>query len=153
MSHSLRRFKNDDAKGVKELILAILTKEYPFDKSAYSDSDLDRIGEVYGGKNDCFFIVEEDDMIVGTAGIKEETRDDALLRRLFVDNTRRRRGYGTQLLNEAVDFCIKKNYKRIIFRCTDRMIDAMNLCLKKGFVEKESLEVSGFRIHKLILTI
>ena len=29
--------------------LNILSREYPFDKSAYSDSDLNKIGETYGG--------------------------------------------------------------------------------------------------------
>lgn len=153
MKHTLRDYKNSDAKGVKDLILLILAKEYPFDKSAYSDSDLDRIGEVYGGRNDAFFVVEEDGAVVGTAGVKEETREDALLRRLFVDEKHRRRGYGTELLEKAVSFCREKGYRRIIFRCTDRMTDAMNLCLKKAFVETENLEVAGFRIHKLVLNI
>lgn len=47
--HKLRVFANNDAKKTKELILSILTREYPFDKNAYSDSDLDKIHEVYGG--------------------------------------------------------------------------------------------------------
>lgn len=153
MSNTLRNFKQSDAKGVKDLILAILAKEYPFDKSAYSDSDLDKIGEVYGGKNDAFFVVDEDGVVVGTAGIKEDSPEDALLRRLFVAEKARRRGYGTGLLENALKFCGEKGYKRVIFRCTDRMTDAMNLCLKKGFVETENLEVGGFRIHKLVLNI
>jgi putative acetyltransferase len=153
MSHALRNYKQTDAKGVKDLILAILTKEYPFDKSAYSDSDLDKIGEVYGGKNDTFLVIDEDGAVVGTAGVKEDAPGDALLRRLFVDEKRRRRGYGTALLEKALGFCREKGYERVIFRCTDRMTDAMNLCLKKGFVETENLEVSGFRIHKLVLNI
>jgi len=149
MEHILRAYKETDAKGVKELILGILTKEYPFDRSAYSDSDLDRIGEVYGGKNDAFFIIEDSGGVVGTAGVKEESKDDALLRRFFVDLKHRHRGYGSELLSKAIDFSKLKGYKRIIFRCTDRMSDAMNLCLKNMFTETESLEVSGFRIHKL----
>lgn len=153
MNHLLRQFRGEDAPGVKDLILAILTKEYPFDKSAYSDSDLDRVGEVYGGAGESFFVVEELGRIVGTVGVKKETNDDALLRRLFVDEKHRRRGYGTELLEKAIAFCADKGYRHIVFRCTDRMVDAMNLCLKRGFVEKENLEVSGFRIHKLVLNI
>ena len=149
MDHILRPFKLQDAKGVKDLILTILGKEYPFDKSAYSDSDLDKIGEVYGGAKDAFFVVEESDQIVGTVGVKGETNEDALLRRLFVDLKHRKHGYGSRLLEKAMDFCKAKGYKRITFRCTDRMSDAMKLCIKKGFKEKESLEVSGFKIHKL----
>lgn len=151
MGHELRSFRNEDAAGVKELILAILTREYPFDRSAYSDSDLERIAETYGGRKDAFFVVVDDGEIVGTVGVKGETDDDALLRRLFVSPKSRRHGYGSSLLEKAVDFCRKSGYKRMFFRCTDRMSDAMKLCMKKGFRKAESLSVSGFSIHKLEL--
>src|SRR3989338_6764988 len=151
MSDMLRRFKREDAKGVRGLILSILTQEYPFDKSAYSDSDLERIDEVYGGEKESFFVIDEDGEIVGTVGVKEETESDALLRRLFVDLKHRRHGHGTQLLKKAIDFCRTSGYRRIFFRCTDRMADAMRLCLKSGFKEAEALDVSGFKIHKLML--
>lgn len=151
MHHSLRKFKNDDASGVKELILGILAKEYPFDRSAYSDSDLDKIGQTYGGSGDSFFVVDEEGEVVGTVGVKQESSDEALLRRLFVDLKHRRRGYGTELLEKAIAFCKEHGYKKIYFRCTDRMSDAMKLCIKKGFKEAEKLEVGGFKIHKLEL--
>ena len=149
--HTLRAFSKIDAGGVKELIISILTKEYPFDKSAYSDSDLDKIAQTYGGVRDSFFIIDEGGEIIGTVGVKEESRDEALLRRLFVDLKHRKHGYGTELLDKAVAFCREMGYKRIYFRCTDRMSDAMRLCLKKGFIETEKLEISGFKIHKLEL--
>jgi N-acetylglutamate synthase-like GNAT family acetyltransferase len=153
MEYLLRQFKKDDAKGVKDLILSILAKEYPFDKSAYSDSDLDKIGEVYGGERESFFVIEEGGQIVATTGIKKDSNDEALLRRFFVDSKHRKRGYGTQLLDKVMAFCKENGYKKIYFRCTDRMLDAMNLCLKKGFREVEKLEVSGFKIHRLVLDI
>lgn len=149
MGHVLRPYNDADAKGVKDLILSILTKEYPFDKSAYSDSDLYQVGTVYGGPRDSFFVMEEDGDIVGTVGVKEETAHEALLRRLFVDLKHRKRGYGSDLVRQALEFCRQIGYKRIYFRCTDRMVDAMKLCMKAGFKESETLEVSGFRIHKL----
>jgi GNAT superfamily N-acetyltransferase len=147
----LRPFRSDDAEGVRTLILSILSKEYPFDKSAYSDSDLNRIAETYGGPNDTFFVVEDDGEIVGTVGVKAETEADALLRRLFVDVKHRQHGYGSALVDKAIEFCRRKGYKRVIFRCTGRMANAMKLCEKKGFRETERLEVGGFNIHKLEL--
>lgn len=149
--NTLRMFAKADSEGVKELILSILTKEYPFDKNAYSDSDLDKIYEVYGGEKDSFFVMEEDGLIVGTVGVKEDIDDSALLRRLFVDIKHRKKGYGSELLDDAISFCRDKGYKRVYFRCTDRMKDAMNLCMRKGFKEIEALEVSGFKIHNLEL--
>lgn len=153
MNYVLRQFKKEDAKGVKGLILGILTSEYPFDKSAYSDSDLEKVAETYGGARDSFFVVEEGTDIVGTVGVKEETKDEALLRRLFVDLKHRKKGYGSQLLDKAIEFCRAQGYRRIYFRCTDRMADAMKLCVKKGFKETEKLEISGFGIHKLELAL
>ena len=147
----LRVFKKEDAAGVKDLILNVLSKEYPFDKSAYSDSDLYKIGETYGGSRDSFFVIEEGGEIVGTVGVKEENQSEALLRRLFVDLKHRKKGYGSRLLDEAIDFCRAKEYRKVYFRCTDRMSQAMRLCVNKGFKETEKLEVSGFQIHKLEL--
>jgi len=151
MEYNLRQFKPEDSKGVKDLILTILTREYPFDRSAYSDSDLDKITETYSGNKDSFFVAEENGGIVGTVGIKEDSSEDALLRRLFVDPKHRKKGYGSRLLEIAIKFAREKGYKRIFFRCTDRMAAAMKLCISKGFKEKDSLEVSGFKIHRLEL--
>jgi len=153
MEHALRKFESKDAPMVKDLILAILAKEYPFDKSAYSDSDLDKIGQTYGGKRETFFVIDEDGKIAGTVGIKEDAKDEALMRRLFVSADCRKRGYGTELVDAAVKFCRENGYKKIFFRCTGRMKDAMSLCAKKGFVKAEELEISGFKIHKLEFSI
>ena len=151
MDHILREFKEADAGKVRELILGILSKEYPFDKSAYSDSDLEKIAQTYGGAKDAFFVLEEGVNIAGTIAVKTEAPDSALIRRFFVDVKRRRHGYGSELLEKAIAFCRAKGYKKVYFRCTDRMSDAVKLCMKKGFKETETLSVSGFNIHKLEL--
>jgi len=152
MEHVLRLFRDKDEANIKSLILTILSKEYSFDRSTYSDSDLNsKISDTYGGSRDAFFVIEEGDSIVGTVGVKHEAGADAIMRRLFVDVKRRRHGYGAELLDAVIQFCKQKGYKRILFRCTDRMASAIALCLKKGFKEVEKLEVSGFKIHKLEL--
>ncbi len=147
----VRQYRPEDSVGVKNLILSILEKEYPFDRSAYQDSDINDISGTYGGEGNAFFVIEKDKKIVGTAGIKMETAESALLRRLFVDEHYRRKGCGTALLKKAIAFCGSKEYKEMIFRATDRMEQAMKLCKKTGFVEKEDLPVNGFHIHKFVL--
>ena len=147
----IRRYKAEDSVQVKELILSILEKEYPFDRSAYRDTDINDVSGTYSGEGNVFFVAEENNKIVGTAGIKKDTPESALLRRLFVDEHHRKKGIGTNLLKSATEFCKSQKYKEIIFRATDKMKQAMNLCKKKGFAEKEDLEVSGFHIHKFIL--
>lgn len=147
----VREYKTADSLGVKSLILTILEKEYPFDRSAYQDSDINDISGTYGGKGNCFFVVEKDKKVVGTVGVKKDTPETALVRRLFVDEGCRRKGAGSALLKAAVAFCKSENYKQVIFRATDRMAQAMNLCKKMGFKETDDLEVNGFHIHRFAL--
>lgn len=147
----IRKFVETDCLKVKEMILSILEKEYPFDRKAYSDTDLESIGATYGGSRDVFFVIEKEGRIIATAGIKEDSSQTALLRRVFVDSGERRKGYGSQLLNKAIEFCREKGYKEVVFRATSKMIQAIELCKKHGFKEMEKLDLGGFFIYKFSL--
>lgn len=149
----VRIFKEEDFPKIRELILSILTKEYPFDKSCYSDSDLYALDKTYGGTRDNFFVAEDNKQIIGTAGIKEETDKIALLRRLFVSPESRGKGYGKILVDKAVEFCKKNGYSHIVFRTTDKMLQAIELCKKKGFKQIESADLGGFKIYKFRLDV
>ena len=144
---AMRSYRPKDSAGVKKLILSILKKEYPFDQAAYRDTDINDISGTYGGARNAFFVIEDGGEIVGTVGIKRDSPSVALLRRLFVGEPKRRKGYGTALLKKAVSFCREKKYKEMVFRATDRMMPAIRLCKKHGFEKVESLEVGGFHIH------
>jgi N-acetylglutamate synthase-like GNAT family acetyltransferase len=147
----IRKFAEADGVKVKELILSILEKEYPFDRKAYPDTDLENIGATYGGPQDTFFVIEDGNRIIATAGIKKDTRDTALLRRVFVDPGERRKGYGSKLLDGAVKFCREAGYKQLVFRATGKMTQAIELCKKNGFKETEKLDLGGFFIYKFVL--
>ena len=134
----VRVLEKEDSDKAKELILSILTKEYPFDRSAYVDSYLYDLIATYSGSRNNFFVLEDDGKIIGTVGIKEETADLALLRRLFVEPTHRRKGYGELLMNQALKFCKEKGYAKVVFRTTSRMTQAIELCKKKGFKKNAS---------------
>ena len=147
----VRTFEHQDNERVKELILSILTQEYPFDKSVYEDSDISDIAKAYGGKRDAFFVVESEEKILGTVGIKEDSEETAIIRRLFVDSASRRKGYGALLLNKAINYCRKNNFKHIAFRTTGRMVQAINLLKKTQFKEVEKIDLDGFEIYKFVL--
>lgn len=148
---NIRKFEQKDADAVKSLILSILTGEYPFAKKAYSESDLNNISETYSGPRDTFFVLDMDNNIIGTIGVKEENPDSALIRRFFVASEFRRKGYGKKLMEEALGFCRSKGYKHAVFQGTNRMIQAIELCKKAGFSEREHIDMGGFFIYKFIL--
>ncbi len=149
----VRTFEKRDSEAAKKLILSILTKEYPFDKSAYSDSDLYKLSDTYSGKRDSFFVLEDKGKIIGTVGIKEDSSDVALLRRLFVESEKRGKGCGSMLMAEALKFCKEKGYAKLVFRTTNRMTQAIELCKKRGFEKAEEIDLQGFQIYKFIRNI
>ena len=80
---NIRDFAGKDQKKVEKLISTIFAEEYPFEKSAYSDEDLQDISSSYNGQRDAFFVAEVDDVIIGTVGIKEDSLESALMRQII----------------------------------------------------------------------
>jgi len=149
----VRVFESNDSEGVKNLILSILSNEYPFDRNAYADTDIYDISGTYSGNRNAFFVYSEGEHVIGTIAIKEDSIGTALLRRFFVSPDHRGKGIGTELLKRSISFCMGNGYSNIVFRATDRMKDAIRLMKNNGFKERERLEVSGFHIHMYALTI
>jgi len=148
---NIRNFVPEDTEKVKSLILSILTSEYPFDKKAFSESDLNNIKDIYSGPRDLFLVIEADGELIGTMAVKEEGPDSALIRRFFVASDYRKKGYGRKLMEEAITFCKLKEYKNIVFQGTDKMTQATELCKKMGFTEREHIDMGGFFIQKFVL--
>ncbi len=148
----IRPIQSKDEKQVKKLISDILSKEFEFGHSAYSYGDLDSIDKVYGGKREGFFALEEKGKIAGTVGVKEESKKTAIIRRLFVDPSFRRKGYGSLLLDRALDFCKEKDYHEAVFHAVTSMKNAIDLCRSRGFKEKEELVLGGVDVTRFVLT-
>jgi len=152
MSIIIRKIKKKEEKKAQELILSILKNEFSEDATAYPQNDLKNIQDSYGKKREIFLVAEKEDLIIGTSAIKEDDKETALLRRIFVHPEFRNKGYGLTLLEEAIDFAKKQRFKRIIFNGTSKMISALNLCKKKGFIEKERIDLGGVTIYRYCLS-
>lgn len=142
----IRKIASSDSESVKNLINGIMNGEFPSESPAYAYEDLDNLSEHYGGDREIFLVAEKDGQIVGTVAVKEDGKDVALLRRVFVHPDYRGKGYGAKLMSKAMDFCFEHNYKTVTFRGTGRMRDAVNLCLKNGFKEDDVSELGDFQL-------
>ena len=139
---NVRRIQSTDTEHVKSLISGIMDKEFAKVRHAYQYHDLDDPCGHYAGPRQIFLVAEKDGKLVGTAAIKEENADTALLRRIFVHKDYRGKGFGEKLLSKAVEFCFENNYKTVKFRGTDKMQEALQLCVRNGF-EKEDVKQDG----------
>lgn len=143
----LRKYKETDKPQVVQLINSILKKEFSISKDAYSDFDINNISKVYGGKRDLFLVAILGNSVVGTIAIKEDDKNCALLRRIFVSSEFRGIGLGKKLILKAIEFCEKNNYSVINFCSTDKMRAANELCKKNGFSRRACMTLG---INKLL---
>jgi len=149
----IRPFQSKDERQVKKLIVDILSEEFEFGSDAYPYSDLDSIAKVYGGEREGFFVFEDKGMIAGTVAVKEESKKTAIIRRLFVNPSFRKKGYGGLLIDRALDFCKEKGYHEVVFHAATVMKSAIDLCRTRGFKEKEKLVLGGSDIMRFALTL
>ena len=150
----MRQITEEDNSEVKNLISDIMRDEFVESASSYATDDLDNTCAHYNGKNETFYVAEETKgKIVGTVGIKNDSPHTALLRRLFLKKEFRGKGYGSKLLRQALDFCKKHGYKKVIFRGTDAMAAAYKTCLKNGFCEQDILVLPHAKVFTLELSI
>lgn len=143
---NIRKIKPEESESVKNLIDCIMNGEYPAESSLYEYQDLDDLPAHYGGDREIFLVAEKDGKIVGTVAIKEDGPDAALLRRVFVHPDYRGKGYGAKLIGRAMEFCFEHKYKNVTFRGTDRMQNAVNLCLRNGFSKNDISELGNFQL-------
>ena len=143
---SIRKCEVGDQRAVKKLIHRILCDEFP--KEANTLEDLENISDSYGKLGETFFVAVSDNVIVGTVGIKREDERTAMLRRLFVDSTQRRKKIGTQLVDRAIGFCREVGYDEVIFKTNSAMKDAITLCEKQKFAAKAKLDLGPMQLLK-----
>lgn len=81
------------------------------------------IVDIYGPLISFYLAVEDDDSILGVAGISfEEGDDSAELYKLYVAPSHRSKGVSTFLLKKTIDFLVKKNVKELYIESTDKSL-------------------------------
>lgn len=120
----IRIATNKDKDRIKEFVGKNLREI--FNSEARGLEDLDDIKTNF----EVFFIAEENGVLVGTAGIKNEK--DAKISRMYIDRTLRGKGYGKKLINKIINYCDGK-YKRI-FLTTYDIMNSEEFYRKMGFI-------------------
>lgn len=149
----IKRFETDDKEYIKNLIDSIMAEEFKDDQQAYPNQDIETIETSYGKIGDIFFVAKDKSKIIGTVAIKKEDDRVALLRRLFVHTDYRNKKIGMKLIERALDFCREVGYQELVFKTTSRMQGAIQLCQKKGFVQRAKLQLGEIELLKFTLSL
>ena len=132
---TLRSHRPGDIGYIAHRHAVFYSQSYGFDVSfdAYVASGLASFVTEFDPQKDHLWIVEDDTTIVGSIAIVKADEDTAQLRWFLVEPEARGKGLGKKLLHEAVEFCKRQNYRKIILWTVSKLKAARRLYERNGF--------------------
>lgn len=133
----IREFYDNDEHKVKKLILQGMKEHWGWiDENA--NPDIENISRSCGSKN--FFTAWAGQILVGTGGLIAESDTVVRIARMAVDNSFRRTGIGTQILNHLISVAKQRGFREVVLETTDNWEDAINFYKKNGFIAVQHRE-------------
>jgi len=130
---TVRPAASSDVAGVVDLIGRVYL-EYGFVYVPEVEvPDLFRFDRHYAPPRGAFFVVREEDAVVGSVGVERLDDDSAELHRLYLDARLRGRGTGRALVEAALGWCREQRIPRMILWSDTRFDQAHRLYERMGF--------------------
>lgn len=136
-----RKIQPSDNKSMAQVIRDVLC-EYGVDKpgTVYTDPTTDELFETFCFENAEYWVVENDNALVGGVGIyptKGLEKDCAELVKLYLLNSSRGKGVGKKLIELAFSRAKDIGYKRIYLESLPELNEAIGLYENVGFEKLE----------------
>lgn len=142
---AIRQYEPRDAEAVWDLHERALRDVGAYDEAyAHLDRDLRTITELFLDVGGEFLVGEVDDTVVAMGALQPATVVDhheggpatGVVRRMRVDPTHQRRGYGRTILSELEDRAVDLGFKRLVLDTTPRQTAARGLYEDFGYEER-----------------
>ncbi len=93
-----------------------------------------------------FWVARHQGQVVGMVGVQRTSDNSAEIRRLRVHSDFRRRGVGTLLMKNALQFCRDKGYLKVVLDVRIERAPAIALFEKFGFLHGRTREIDGRKL-------
>jgi N-acetylglutamate synthase-like GNAT family acetyltransferase len=133
---TIRPFRKTDIDFVIGGQLALYATEYGFTSQVWNDYLTGGVQEFlrqFDSARDCMYIAERDNTPCGCIAITHTEDRIAQLRFYFMERDCRGRGAGRRLMDRAIGFCRKANYKRVFLWTFSTLDAARHLYAGRGF--------------------
>ena len=133
----IRPINESDNKHISVILREVLIEmDIPKIGSAYEDPEINNMYESYQSNRSIYFVVEENNKILGGAGINQLKNGDiniCELQKMYFHKSIRGRGIGDKMIELCLNFAVESNYKKCYIETMPNMVDAQKLYIKKGF--------------------
>lgn len=133
----LREIKKEDNPQIAAVIREVfVTEGYPKTGTAFADVQLDFMFEAYQNQKSIYFVVEENDKIIGGAGINQldnSNENICELQKMYFLQEARGRGIGMQMIEKCLAKAKEFGYEKCYLETLPVMLNAQKLYKKVGF--------------------
>ncbi|MGY8915576.1 MAG: GNAT family N-acetyltransferase [Flavobacteriales bacterium] len=133
----IREIQPKDNKQVASVIRQVLIDlGVPKVGTAYADTALDHMYENYAVPKASYFVVEENNKIIGCAGVAQLENFDGNvceLQKMYFTEEARGRGLGSQMMNVCLAKAREYGFEKCYLETMPYMEDAQKLYKKTGF--------------------
>ncbi|MGX1022976.1 GNAT family N-acetyltransferase [Psychroflexus sp. MBR-150] len=133
---AIRPIQKKDNQATAEMIRYVLIEQNaPKTGTAYEDKALDDLYETYKDERAVYYILTENDEIIGGAGIQALDDDDSIceLQKMYFHPKARGRGLGQQMIEQCLRFAKNQGYKSCYIETLPSMKAAQKRYLRNGF--------------------
>ncbi|MGH1337358.1 MAG: GNAT family N-acetyltransferase [Aureispira sp.] len=126
----------DDAPLAAVIRTVLMEVGAPKVGTAYADPILDTLYSVYDQAKSCYFVVLEDGVLIGGAGIAPLEGDQNAvceLQKMYLLEQARGKGLGAQLMARCLDFARTQGFEQCYLETLPYMKAAQKLYKKAGF--------------------
>ncbi len=124
-------FTPDRASEVRQFVFGVLEEE-GFGYDPVKDSDLDDICRYYIENGGVFYIGTINGDVVGTGAVRRINSKKCEIKRIYVKQEFRGRGFGKELFLMALEFA-RIHYHVVTLKTDRTLVEAINMYQKHGF--------------------
>ena len=141
MTYKIRPIEPKDDTKIAVVIRSVLVEMgVPKVGTAYEDASLDAMYNTYDKQGCKYFVVVNEDEVLGGGGIaplEGGDKDICELQKMYFLDEVRGKGLGKQVIEKCIDFAEKSGYKKIYLETMPYMEAARKLYRRLGFVSLE----------------
>ena len=133
----IRKIKKDDNAQIANVIREVfISDDYPKTGTAFEDLQLDFMFATYDKPKSIYFVVEENNRIIGGAGISQLDNSEeniCELQKMYFLKEARGKGIGHEMILKCIEKAKEFGFEKCYLETLPNMLDAQKLYQKVGF--------------------